>query len=425
MLLRTYVAALVALVVIPLTIFSFFGRSGDGLTQATWVAVPAVFGVLVVLALLRTEFFRRHYSVPFFLLVGVVCSGTEAVLLQMAGASGRNLFLFPYFLVLFGIATLFPARLGWALAAAAMCPISYVLSELVVHGTDWPRSAFSDLILLIDYVLIAVIGNRVTTRLFFSELEHRFAVERANQRLRELDRARTEFLAGISHDLRNPLNNVIAPLTAVSAEAHELHPRHRRFVELALRGANRIDTMISDLLELARIETGAATLHPEHLDLSALLGSIMESTRPHATTLGHELHFDAPAHPVWVVVDGEKIERVVTNLLSNALKYSRAGTPVTVELRDEHSLVSIAVCDQGPGIAPENIERIFSPYTRLEASPKAHSAGLGLAIVKDFVALHRGEVQVESALGEGSTFRVILPRSYLKTHSNLQAPAVH
>jgi signal transduction histidine kinase len=411
-LMRTRVAAAVALLVIPLTIFSFFGKSASGLRLATIVVIPALAGVLLVLAGLRTQLARRHYHLPFFLLVGVVCAGTEAVLLQVAPDPDRQHFLFPYFLIMFGIATLFPASLAWALAAAAMCPLSYIISEVLARGSLEPGVAVSNIILLGDYVLIAVMANRVTTRLFFSELEHRYGLERANQRLRDLDRARTEFIAGISHDLRNPLNNIIAPLTAVASQAEDLKPHHRRFVELALRGATRIDAMISDLLELARLEAGGSTLHVQHLDLKELISSLLETTRPFATSQGYDLAFEAPGHPVWLVADGEKLERVINNLLSNALKYSRVDTTITVALRDEHSHVSISVIDQGPGIAPDDLQRIFTRFTRLDSSAKGPGSGLGLAIVKEFVALHEGEVRVDSVVGKGSTFMVILPRSF-------------
>ncbi len=425
-LLRTRVAAIVALVVIPLTILSFFAKTAEGLQLAVRVVVPSVAGVLLVLVLLRTRFGQKHYSLPFFVLVGVVCAGTEAVLLQLAPPADRQLFLFPYFLVLFGIATLFPTSFGWALAAAAMQPLTYVISELIAHGYIGYGQPVSDLLLLIDYVIITVFANRVTTRLFFSELEHRYGLERANQRLRDLDRARTEFIAGISHDIRNPLNNIIAPLTAVASQTENLRPRDRRFVELALRGATRIDAMISDLLELARLETGDSKLHMQQIDLRELLAALLESSRPFAAAQGNDLAFEAPGHPVWVVADSEKIDRIVNNLLSNALKYSRKNTTVTIALRDEHSHVSIAVQDQGPGIPPEDLQRIFGRYTRLESGAKAGpGAGLGLAIVKEFVQLHQGEVQVESTVGQGSTFRVILPRTFTQPRQRPQARAAN
>src|SRR5688572_22204825 len=161
---RTRVAAAVALLVIPVTIYSLFGRTREGLELSTAITLPALVGVLGVLLVMRTRFCRRHYQLPFFLLVGVVCAGTEAVLLQMAPASDRQLLLFPYFLIMFGIATLFPASLAWAFAAAAMCPLTYVFSELVAHGSLGPGAPVSNLILLGDYVVITVMANRVTTR---------------------------------------------------------------------------------------------------------------------------------------------------------------------------------------------------------------------------------------------------------------------
>ncbi len=412
-LLRTKVAAWIAAFIIPFTIFSFFGNSAVIRPDALWMVTGlSLVGVAAVLLSLRMAFFRRHYSVPFFVLVGIVCAGTEAVLLQLAGGSSRTDFFFPYFVILFGIATLFPASVAWAIAATIMCPVTFLLSELLVRGELERGAPRTDLLLLIDYSFIAFIGNRVTTRLFFSEIEHRMALEHANTKLREMDRARADLLAGITHDLRNPLNNIIAPLTALSTQVDDVASRTRRFIDIALRGATRMEGMLTDLLELSRLESAATSLHLQHVDLNAILATIVETTKPFAASRGYTLEFKGPDAPVWIVLDPGKIERVVMNLVSNALNYSPPETQVTVLLRDYGSNVSVYVTDQGPGIAPADLERIFERFTRLEGptTSSKRGSGLGLALVKEFVEMHHGEIQVQSELGKGTTFIVVLPR---------------
>jgi signal transduction histidine kinase/ActR/RegA family two-component response regulator len=420
-LLRTRVAAVIAAVVIPFTILVYFNIfRPDELPVALTISGGAEIGVLLVVLATKSRLFREHYHVPFFLLVGVVCAGTEAILLQLTGGGGTSTFVFPYFLVLFGIATLFPSRFFWCMASCAMSPISYIASELWVSGHLSPGPASATLILLIDYAFIAAIANRVTTRLFFREAENRFALEVANRQLREMDKAKSDFFANISHDLRSPLTVILGPLAALSADQQSLQPRHVHYLQLALGGAAKLDSMINDLLELARIDAGVGKLRVGRVDLKELLGGLLEASTPYAQSLGLRFHYRAPNTPVIVYVDGDKIERVLMNLVSNACKFSPSGTSITVELNDFPERVEVSVTDQGAGIAPADQARIFGRFSRGkdESHRRTRGAGLGLAVVKEFVELHKGQVSVESELNKGSCFTVMLPKGNESEHSS-------
>jgi signal transduction histidine kinase/ActR/RegA family two-component response regulator len=414
---RTRIAAWAAAVVMPATIFGYFLLSGlDAFPTAPLASLCADAGVAGVLLALRTRPLQRAYHLGFFLLVGVVCSGTNAVLLQMLGGARGGHFLFPYFLILFGIATLFPARLGWAVAAAFMCPASLLASELLVFGELGAGRPVQALLLLLNAAFIAVIGNRVVTRAFFSEVGHRHALEQANAQLRALDKAKSDFFANLSHDLKTPLNVVIGPVQAVVDE-EELDERSQRYLEMALKGARRLDAMLDDMLELARVEAGVLALDPHRTDVRALLAQLVETTAAYAASVGQRLSLEAPAHELWADVDPDKLERVVANLVSNALKFSPPGTEVRVRLAEEgEGALLLEVADQGPGIAPEDQARIFERFARAAAPPggkggkRPHGVGIGLAVVREFVELHGGTLALRSAPGQGSTFRVVLPR---------------
>jgi signal transduction histidine kinase len=410
---RTRIAAFLALVVMPVTIFSYFPIDYPlPATRLVPIALCAELGAVAVLMALRLPAFQRAYHLPFFLLVGVVCSGTEAVLLQVSGGARGSNFLFPYFLILFGIAALFPARLGWAVASAVMCPLSYVVSELLVWKSIGRGAPVAGLVLLTNSALIAIGANRVTTRIFFSEAVHRRALEQANEQLRELDRAKNDFFANLSHDLKTPLNLIIGPVQTVVRRAAQLDPDSRRYLELALRGARRLNEMINDMLELARIQAGVTTLKRTRTELKQLIGGFVEATAAYAASLGQTVTFDAPPGECVMEVDADKVERIVANLVSNALKFSAPGSAVVVSLRQTSGTVEVAVHDQGPGIAPEDQERIFQRFTRGGSAQggRVRGAGIGLAVVQEFTALHQGRVSLISTPGKGSTFTVTLPR---------------
>jgi signal transduction histidine kinase/CheY-like chemotaxis protein len=422
---RSKVSAWIAAVVIPFTIFVYvLAFQPQSLGTAIAITAAAELGVILVLVGLQTELFRRHFHLPFFLLVGIVCEFTESAILQLTGGGAQSNFLFPYFLVLFGVAALFPSRSRWAVAAVVMAPVTYVVGELFVQGSIESGPPIAKLILLADYAFIAAIANRVTTRIFFSEVENRLALEVANKQLRELDKAKSDFFANLSHDLRSPLTVILGPLSAIVNDPRGLDGQQRAYLDHALRGATRLDAMINDLLELARIDAGVGKLELSRIDLAELAEGLVQASRPYAASRGVVIELDAPPYPVMSDVDADKMERVLMNLLSNACKFSSAGT-VTVRVREEAGVV-VSVSDFGRGIALDDVPRLFNRFSRGkdESTRRTSGAGLGLAVVKEFVELHGGTVSVESELGKGSTFTVRLPPNVASAEPHTEGPTV-
>lgn len=416
-LMRTRAGSWLAAVVIPFTITVHTRAFAQvPFLAGSTVALGAEVAIALILYGLHAGIFAKRYHLPLFLLAAV-CNITEAVLLQLSGGGASSNFVFPYFLILFGIAALFPARLSWATAAVLLSPVTYVVSELVVRRALASGPAVTTLILLVDYAFIAVFANRVTTRIFFREVEHRLALETANRQLRELDKAKTDFFANLSHDLRSPLTAIIGPLNAIAPSQH-LDSSERMYLEMALRGATKLDAMINDLLEIARIDAGVGKLHRARLELSDMIEELVDSSRPYAATLGLTLDSEAPEATLWISADQDKLERVLMNLLSNAAKFSPMGTTVRMGARRDADGVLLWVADQGPGIAPAQQTAIFTRFARGQGEEqRTRGAGLGLAVVKEFVELHGGKVWVESELGKGSTFYVRLPLEVLSTEA--------
>ncbi len=237
-----------------------------------------------------------------------------------------------------------------------------------------------------------------------NELGQRFnemADALAQQRERQL-----AFLAGIAHDLRNPLSALKYGLQAIANEQSET--RRNRAHAMLDRQVDRLSRMIEDLLDATRIEAGCLELRRETFDLRDAVEDMIRLYAP--TSPDHTIRADMPSEPVRIDGDSLRIEQVVSNLLSNAIKFSPRGGEIVISVATADSHVTLAVADSGIGIRPEDREAIFLPFRRLCAEI-APGAGLGLSVVRRIVEAHGGSITVESTPERGSTFTVKLPRA--------------
>ncbi|MFN7933215.1 MAG: PAS domain S-box protein [Bryobacteraceae bacterium] len=235
--------------------------------------------------------------------------------------------------------------------------------------------------------------------------------KKAEEALREEDKRKDEFLALLGHELRNPL-------AAISTAQHLLAtgvPAERReeLIDLIGRQSGILRRLVDELLDLSRITQGKIDLRRERVDLADLLQEASAATRSSFASRGQELLVRLPAGYVQFLADPVRLEQVVTNLLSNASKYTQRGGTIELSGTREGSEVVICCKDNGQGIQARNLERIFEPFTRGRETVLGYgepSLGIGLALVKRLVELHGGTVHAESAgPGNGSEFTVRLP----------------
>lgn len=234
---------------------------------------------------------------------------------------------------------------------------------------------------------------------------------------------RIAFLAGVAHDLRNPLAALRLATGALQRGPQPPPPeKAERTIAMVGRQVDRLDRMVGDLLDATRIESGRLELRLEPVDLRPVVQHVVELFR--AVSEGRPMLLVSPEEPAIVDCDPTRIEQVLTNLVSNAIKYSPGGTRVTVSLSVLPSEAVIAVTDEGVGIPPEEIGRIFDPFQRGAASRElVPGVGLGLSVARKLVEAHGGRLEVESQVGKGSTFRVRLPRSRGPHSSNSSMPS--
>ena len=245
------------------------------------------------------------------------------------------------------------------------------------------------------------------------------ALARQNERLRELDRLKDEFISLVSHELRTPLTSIRGYLELVlDGGAGELSTDQHRFLAVADRNAKRLMHLVGDLLFLAQIEAGKLALELGEVDLDEVLAESVEAATPVADEKGIALRATVEPTPV-MVGDRGRLGQVLDNLVSNALKFTNQGGSVDVTVRSTDGLVVIEVRDTGIGIPPAEQGQLFDRFFRSsEAAEKAiPGTGLGLTIVKAIVERHGGTIDVESAAGEGTTMRVRLP---VRTPSHIE-----
>ena len=221
-----------------------------------------------------------------------------------------------------------------------------------------------------------------------------------------------DFLADVSHELRTPIAALRTFNELLRDRAGDDPQARAEFLESSGQQLERLDWLAQNLLELSKLDSGLVLLDLRPDDVRACVESAVEQAQPAAHRRGIELTLLLPAAPVRIRHDPPRIGQVVANLVGNALKFTPPGGRVTVEVGPHPDGASVVVSDTGVGIDPAELPRIFDRFYRgvQEAEARGSGSGLGLAIVKSIVDMHGGRVAVESTLGAGSTFTIILPR---------------
>jgi PAS domain S-box-containing protein len=250
--------------------------------------------------------------------------------------------------------------------------------------------------------LLTAIGHQIGTAIENARLAQEAAEVHI---LQELNRLRTELIANVSHELRTPLGLIKVYSTTLLAEDVNFdHETEKECLRIIDEETERLETIVDNLLDLSRMESGRLHLDKRPTDMGQLVKEIVQAMGIQITQ--HSVVLDLPAHPLTAQVDARRIEQVLRNLLSNAIKYSPDGGTVTVLARGDDDQLLVGVSDEGIGIPFHDLERVFERFYRIEneATQRTGGAGLGLAVCRGIVEAHGGRIWAESVPGEGSTF---------------------
>lgn len=231
--------------------------------------------------------------------------------------------------------------------------------------------------------------------------------------LRQVEQMKTDFVSTVSHELRTPLTSIRGSLGLVLATANgELGAKATRLLNIASQNTDRLIRLINDILDVEKIEAGHVALKVGPTELRSVIRTTLTGLEGYATEAGVSLLL-APGIPVVAMVDSDRLVQVFTNLVSNAIKFSPAGSAVRLAIETGEDAVRITVRDQGPGIPPAFRDKIFGKFQQADLSDaKAkNGTGLGLAIARSIVLMHHGDIGFEPTPGGGTTFIVTLPWS--------------
>ena len=260
------------------------------------------------------------------------------------------------------------------------------------------------------YELLAALQALLRSKALYATLEGQTAeLQTAYSRLREVEGLRDDLTHMIVHDLRTPLTNIIGNLETLQDADYD-RELTREFVPVAVEAGQTLLGMVNDLLDISKLEAGQMVLDITEFPVAEVIEAALVSVRGLAEGKGLELSAEIAPPDLCLRADKDKIRRALTNLLGNAVKFTREGA-VRVQARAENGGVLIAVTDTGEGIPPADLERVFEKFSQVEArtAGRSMSTGIGLAFVKLAIVAHGGRVWVESEIGQGSTFCISLP----------------
>lgn len=361
-----------------------------------------------------------------------LCLATGAMLLIVIYGSGASTsdYFAGLILLFVGMPVLLPLR---APAAAGICGAlfgAYLLAPLVATGAPYTAGFIVRAVFLLAAAFTSTVSCGVLDRARFTDYLRRRELERTRDQLAQLDEAKSRFTANIHHELRTPLTLMLAPLDAMLAgDFGEVSAGQRGYLETMHKNALRLLKLINNLLDFAKIESGQLEVHRQPLEMPRLIGEIVASAVPLAERKGVTLLAEPEDGLPLVNADPDALEKVVVNLVGNALKFTDAGGRITVSVavdagREAQELarqgeagegarfVRVTVADTGLGIPPEQLEKVFDRFAQVDGSAtrKHEGTGIGLSLVAELVGLHGGRVWATSeGLGHGTQFHVLLP----------------
>lgn len=373
--------------------------------------------LLFIWWLVKTPFGSRHYHLLGLTLPALPSFFISLMIYRTEGAAS------PYYaglnLVLLGAAII----LRWSLKDSFLVfteVIAMYFAACLLHGTSGnPSILFNNAYFIVVTGVFVVIGSFFYNRLRFREFalrheldENRQKLEASNQKLQQLDEAKSRFFANISHELRTPLTLLLAPLeTMLNRFKSSFDEQTRELLVTMHSNGMRLLKLINDLLDLVRLESGVMVLKAEPVDLDHFIKGLASAARQMANDkkIVLETHVDPALGKV--MVDPAKLEKMLLNLQFNALKFTPAGGRIEVRADKHEEQMVLSVKDTGMGISDKNLPHVFNRFWQADDSSrrKYQGVGIGLALVKEFTELHGGTVDVTSELGKGTTFTMRLP----------------
>ncbi|MFV0413987.1 MAG: sensor histidine kinase [Oscillospiraceae bacterium] len=298
--------------------------------------------------------------------------------------------------------------IGW-LVLASVGFLLVVVTASVVSGVYFIRS------IVLPLQKVEATASRIAQGDFDTRIENKHndeigslckTINHMAEALSQSEQMKNEFISSVSHELRTPLTSIKGWTETISHIANPADASFRRGVNIIAGETDRLYDMVEELLDFSRIQNGL-TLQKEMLDLAAEVEEAVLIAEQRAASLGVSLHYEAPELPVPVMADRNRLRQVFINVLDNAVKYSRAGGNIYIEISCGEALAEIDIADEGQGIAPEDLENVKVKFYKGKGAVRG--SGIGLAVVDEIMRAHGGEMKIQSKVGQGTRVTLQLP----------------
>jgi signal transduction histidine kinase len=234
------------------------------------------------------------------------------------------------------------------------------------------------------------------------------------EKLEKLNQIKNEFISIVSHELRTPITAIKGFVKVVlDGEAGNLNVQQKKFLKIADQSVDRLINLITELLDISRIESGKLRVRPEKIDAYDLVLNVLKSISPAAFGKDLKIDMDVPEGLPLVLADSERLFQVFDNLIINSIKFTPSGGKITIFAKEQDDFILFGVKDTGIGISEKDIKKIFEKFYRVDTTfnKAIAGAGLGLSIIKSIIEIHGGQIWVESAPQKGSTFKFTIPKA--------------
>jgi signal transduction histidine kinase len=377
----------------------------------------ALVRILINLLIGSLLFVRRYLDPLLITKIGCVVTGIGLIVVISLVGPERGSYSPGLMLLFLGMPVLLPLSASDASRIVGLLLVAFAAAPFVSDASiDW-RGYMLYLFFPAASAVECIVSCSILDRLRFRDFLQRNELEQARDNLRELDRAKSRFTANLHHELRTPLTLILAPLEGMrSGEFGPLAPVLAGAVRTMHANGLRLLKLINNLLDLAKIESRQLTIRRTRLDVARIAAGVVESALPLALRKQIALGVSELSEIHGFHGDPDALDKVIVNLVGNALKFTQPGGRIDVSVRCEpegdEGGVRISVADTGVGIPAEQIERIFDRFAQVDdsATRQHEGTGIGLSLVRELVQLHGGRVWAESAgLGHGTTIHVVLP----------------
>lgn len=323
----------------------------------------------------------------------------------------------PYYaglnLVILGAGVLLPWTLKEMLFACMATIVMYVTACLTHPYDHVPEltAMQGNLFFIISTSTICSASSFFTSQLRFQDFKLRYELDERNHELQQMDRMKTEFFSNVSHELRTPLSAILIPIQELMKKMESLPATAHENLLRINNNALRLLKLVNEVLDVLRLEGKEFVLSKHAVDFSVLIPGMVDSIRHLAQVKSQKIKLNKYGKSLWVEGNNDLLEKVVLNLLQNAIKFTEKGGWISVSWREENEKAVIDVQDNGRGIAPEDQESIFNRFYQVDSSSRRQNlgVGIGLSLAREIIEKHDGALTVTSKLGDGSTFTVTLP----------------